>query len=322
MTAVPDGYELRRPTDNDLPSIQRLLDAYESSLSGEPHASEDDIAADANDPQADATHNWWLIEESGRGVAVAHAPAAFASVYWPRTCEGRGTVCVHPDHSDAALAPPLFELLEERARELARSAPAGRAPALIFSCEDADPLRARLLTARGYRRVREGFLMRVDLTKGVPEPTWPVGFTIRDAQFGIDDRALWRADEDAFSEHFLHAPQSFEAWRGWTFGHAGLDPHLWLVAWDGDEVAGQSAAMSRGDAGLVDNLMVRKPWRGRGLGLALLLEVFGRLRERRHTDVFLSVDAENATGAVRVYERAGMHVWRRQGTFRLDLDRG
>ena len=164
--------------------------------------------------------------------------------------------------------------------------------------------------------------MRADLGSGVAPPAWPPGLAIRDARFGADDRVLWRADQDAFSEHFLSYPQSFEAWRGWLFGHAGLDPHLWIVAWDGDEVAGQCIAVPRGDAGLIDDLMVRKPWRGRGLGSALLREVFGRLHARGYDDVFLGVDAQNATGAVRVYERAGMRVWRRHGMYRLDLDRG
>ena len=335
MTSVPDGFKLRRPDEDDLPGLQRLIDTYESWLCGEPRTSEEDIAAEANDPEADVAHNWWLIEgaedarEDGRGATEASrrasgetdTPAAFASLYWPSTCEGRGLVCVHPDHNDEELTPLLTELLEGRARELARSAPANCAPALIVYCDDADARLAGSLTARGYHHVREYLTMRIDLRDGHAPPVWPPGPTIRDARFGVDDRALWRADMDAFSEHFLFHPQSFEGWHGGLFGHADLDPSLWVVAWDGDEVAGQCIGFPRGNAGVVDDLMVGKPWRGRGLGLALLLEVFGRLHERGYDDVFLGVDAENATGAVRVYENAGMRVWRRGGAYRLDLER-
>ena len=46
----------------------------------------------------------------------------------------------------------------------------------------------------------------------------------------------------------------------------------------------------------------------RGLGLALLRESFRRFRETGETVVALGVDADNPTGATRLYERAGMRV--------------
>ena len=67
--------------------------------------------------------------------------------------------------------------------------------------------------------------------------------------------------------------------------------------------------------GWVDTLAVRRPWRRRGLGLALLLHSFRELRARGRERVGLGVDGENTTGAVRLYERAGMHVARRSDTY-------
>ncbi len=60
--------------------------------------------------------------------------------------------------------------------------------------------------------------------------------------------------------------------------------------------------------GWVRVLGVKWPWRRRGLGLALLLHSFGELLRRGIRTVGLGVDAENLTGAVRLYERAGMWV--------------
>ena len=62
---------------------------------------------------------------------------------------------------------------------------------------------------------------------------------------------------------------------------------------------------------MIGDLAVRKPWRGRGIGRALLLAAFQTLRERGQSVVRLMVDAQNVTNAVRVYEAAGMHVARR-----------
>jgi mycothiol synthase len=66
-------------------------------------------------------------------------------------------------------------------------------------------------------------------------------------------------------------------------------------------------------------LGVRPRWRRRGLGLALLRHTFTEYHRRGHTRVGLGVDAENVSGAVRLYERAGMRVVRRHDTYERPL---
>ena len=58
--------------------------------------------------------------------------------------------------------------------------------------------------------------------------------------------------------------------------------------------------------GYVSSLGVRRPWRKRGLGLALLQHSFGEMKRRGMTRASLDVDAENLTGAVAPL-RAGRH---------------
>ena len=69
------------------------------------------------------------------------------------------------------------------------------------------------------------------------------------------------------------------------------------------------------DLAWVDNLAVRPAWRRRGLALALLHHAFREFRARDFPRAGLGVDGENTTGAVRLYERAGMHVARRWDQF-------
>ena len=76
-------------------------------------------------------------------------------------------------------------------------------------------------------------------------------------------------------------------------------------------MAGLVISLETDRGALIDDIAVRKPWRGLGIGRALLLEAFGALRERGQSVARLMVDAENVTNAVRVYEAAGMHVSRR-----------
>jgi ribosomal protein S18 acetylase RimI-like enzyme len=81
---------------------------------------------------------------------------------------------------------------------------------------------------------------------------------------------------------------------------------------DGDEVAGISLcpphSIDDSEVGWVGTLGVRRPWRKRGLGLALLRHSFNEFYRRGKRKVGLGVDAENLTGALRLYENAGMHV--------------
>ena len=90
------------------------------------------------------------------------------------------------------------------------------------------------------------------------------------------------------------------------FAKADLDPALWVVAWDGDQVAGvvqpwiwrdENAALGVA-RGWLEHISVRRPWRGRGLARALTAEALRRLRDAGMTEAMLGVDAANPTGAL------------------------
>jgi ribosomal protein S18 acetylase RimI-like enzyme len=67
---------------------------------------------------------------------------------------------------------------------------------------------------------------------------------------------------------------------------------------------------------------VRRHWRKRGIGLALLLHAFGELYRRGQRKAGLGVDAENLTGALRLYESAGMHVHQASDLFEKEIRPG
>jgi ribosomal protein S18 acetylase RimI-like enzyme len=72
--------------------------------------------------------------------------------------------------------------------------------------------------------------------------------------------------------------------------------------------------------GWINVLGVRAPWRRRGIAIALLARTFADFEARGATRVGLGVDAENPTGAVGLYERAGMSVSQRNDTYERLLD--
>ena len=87
-----------------------------------------------------------------------------------------------------------------------------------------------------------------------------------------------------------------------------FDSSLWFLARDGEEVCGVALCKVPGDEGWVDVVGVRRPWRTRGLGLALLRHAFAEYHRRGVRKVDLSVDAKSVAGAPRLYSRAGLSV--------------
>jgi ribosomal protein S18 acetylase RimI-like enzyme len=74
--------------------------------------------------------------------------------------------------------------------------------------------------------------------------------------------------------------------------------------------------------GYVGNISVRKPWRGRGIAKAFLYLAFQEFKRRSKTAATLHVDAENLTGATRLYEVVGMRESERYALFEMELRPG
>jgi ribosomal protein S18 acetylase RimI-like enzyme len=112
----------------------------------------------------------------------------------------------------------------------------------------------------------------------------------------------------------------FDDWWEMRSNDPQFDPSLWFLVRDGDEIAAINRCEGgRHGGGYVGLLGVRKPWRKRGLGKALLLHAFREFRDRGYDRATLGVDSENPTGATRLYESVGMHVETTFVTFEKEL---
>ena len=172
---------------------------------------------------------------------------------------------------------------------------------------------AAAVKRRGYERVRSNFEMVVELGDDPPRaPDWPRGVEVRTYRPGEDEQVTYETQEEAFRDVWDWRPTPLEQWRKFELEARGFDPALWFLAWDGAEIAGICLSFPErvGDPGLgwISILGVRRPWRRRGLGEALLRHAFRELHARGLRRVGLGVDAESPTGATRLYERVGMHV--------------
>ena len=178
----------------------------------------------------------------------------------------------------------------------------------VFLPAGAEPV--ALLERRGYRLWRSSYTMEIALAARPDRPELPAGIALRPYD-PADAETLRASLNAAFAEDpFWHtvSPANFQEFY---LGARGYDPSLWLLGWDGAQLAGSVLAfperVGETDLGWVGTLSVGRAWRRRGLGTALLRMAFSELYDRGLRRVGLGVDAENVTGALRVYERAGMH---------------
>jgi mycothiol synthase len=222
-------------------------------------------------------------------------------------------VRVHP--RKPAIYDAFLDWADERARGVARPPASLRA-----SANSANEVLAARLQSRGFRVNRHFFTMEIDLAQEPPEPEWPEGIAVRTFRLG-DARALYEANNEAFADHWDFVPTAFDEWSEFFLRSTQFDETLCFLAREGGQVAGYALCRpgARGDTGRVSILGVPPPWRRRGLARALLLHSFGELRRRGRTRAELGVDSENTTGAVRLYERAGMQIARRTDSYELRL---
>ena len=182
----------------------------------------------------------------------------------------------------------------------------------------------------GFEAKRHSWTMTIELDPPPPAPVWPSGIRLRPYRHPQDLESVYRATIDAFRDHwgYVEVPfdQGFRMWRHDFVEARPFHPDLWFVAVEGDEIVGTALCRAKSDEdpemGWVDSLAVRRAWRKRGLGLALLRHAFAALRATGARRAGLGVDAANLTGATRLYMRAGMGVLRNSTTFELTLRPG
>lgn len=290
-----------RPTPDRFDEVLALLRSADTAVYGDSDWTEPELREEWEG--LDLDRDAWLVELDGRLAGVMHLVDRRGGRFI-------GDGYVHPALTGRGVGSRLLELLEERVREREPEWPDDE-PVVVECAHLVGDERAPTLFAKhGYDRVRSFFRMVVDVSDPGPAPDWPYGIELRPLEVDRDGEAVHAAIEEAFAEEWGYRQRSYEEWRKRVFDWRGFDPSLVPVAWAGDAIAGASLNYPKrmGDWGWVGSIGVRPAWRGRGLGLALLRESFERFRQTGETTVALGVDAQNATGATRLYERAGMHV--------------
>jgi mycothiol synthase len=309
---------------DDLEAVVDLLNACSIEAVGKAQTELYHIRNDWESPIFDVTNDTCVVALGGEIVS-------YASI-WDDEPHVRIhlNANVHPGYTGRGIGTALCEWGERRARQSILKTPQGTRVVLLQHVISTNEKARALFLEQGYQLVRHGLRMVIDLDERPPEPVVPEGIHIRPYVRGEEERAVMKAAVEAFRDHwgFVDKPfeMVYEEWTHWLDNDPNFDPSLWLVAMDGEDIAGMALCIPKTTEdpamGWIDTLGVLRPWRRRGLGLALLLHIFGEFYRRGKLRVGLGVDAENLTGALRLYEKAGMYVSRQYDTYEKELRAG
>jgi mycothiol synthase len=232
----------------------------------------------------------------------------FENRYGHATLDAEGYV--HPKFKGRGIGTALLRAAEKRAYEEMSLAEPDVRISLRSPINNRDQTAHELHKKEGYTPLRYYWRMEINLTTPPVPANFPKGIELRPFVKDEQARAVLDAQNESFRDHWGNHAEEYEPWAARKFKRAEFDPTLWMIAWDGRsaEIAGFSLNRYRGGIGWIGTLGVRRPWRKRGLGEALLLHSFGEFYRRGMKTIGLGVDAQNPTGATRLYQKVGMHA--------------
>ncbi len=229
---------------------------------------------------------------------------------------------VHPDFKGRGIGTTLLRAVENRAREIMELA---RPDARVFiktTISRSDPDGIELHQNEGYQPDSYHWRMEIVLNDAPEKPNLPEGIELRPFIRGVHEVAVWQAQNEAFRDHPGSQESTLEEWQHYRFDDPEFDGSLWMIAWDGEQVAGFSLNRYRMGIGWIRTIGVRRPWRKRGIGEALLLHSFAEYYRRGTHTIGLGVNAHNPTGATRLYQKVGMHPASEHVTYEKELRPG
>jgi mycothiol synthase len=182
-----------------------------------------------------------------------------------------------------------------------------------------------LLTAHGFVAVRYFKVMRRSYDD-LPLPVVVEGLTMVGFEPQYDER-LRLAYNEIFQDHWGVTSKDDDDWRRWFTGHHAFRPALSRLVVDGDRIAAFALAyefaVDTEQTGVrelwIGQVGTRATYRGRGLASAAMSAVLRAGQESGFERSSLGVDADNQTGASRLYESLGFVAVSSSIRYRLTL---
>jgi GNAT superfamily N-acetyltransferase len=324
---LPAGYSARAGKLEDYKITFDLLNTYAQHLNGhddlvDPELLRLDWQNDGFNPETDLR---MILAPDGSLVAFVECwlnqePPVHPWIYG----------CVHPDHWGKGIGSHILTWAEEHARHALEKCEPDLRVAPRSGTEAHNKTGIALFEQTAWKHIRSYYRMVADLDSAPEVVDFPDGIVVRPYDPEKEIEEVYRTFVDTFKDHFGFIAPPFEKGLG-DFKHnlilePGYDPRFWFVAMDGNEMAGICICRREDpedpDSGWVSELGVRRAWRKRGLGYALLKHAFAAFHADGKKRAGLGVDADSLTGALKLYERAGMRVLRQFNQYEKEIRPG
>lgn len=312
---LPQGFRTRPPTFEDADIVVELFTVCQQAEYGVAEITREDTLAIWQTPEVDIAKDMLLIfspdDQLVGYVQLRHEKPLHMLII----------LKVHPKYAHLGLQAFLLVWAEERARTFIPTVREDARVTVQTACSGSDSTYREFIEQAGFTHVRSDWRMEIEMDEPPPAPIWPAGITLR--PFNLDmAHTVYAADQEGFRDHWGFTPMDFETFEYWFISTPGFDPTLWFLPFDGERITGAALCECQEDIAWVNSLSVLRPWRRKGLGLALLHHAFGEFYRRGYRRADLYVDSQNLTGATRLYERAGMHVVRQFDKYEKELRPG
>jgi mycothiol synthase len=221
------------------------------------------------------------------------------------------------NRSNTDLAFQLLMLLEQKAASRTNGT-----LELFAQISEKNQTLPQLFAANGYSSNLSFLMMELKLQEPPPSPQLVERIHVRTFVLGQDEHATYETDEESAKDKGYHTPLSYDQWvKRMGLDRESFDPAIWLLACEENAVVGVALNTYDADSKIVwvDHLSVRRDWRHRGIGKALLLHSFGEFYKLGMKNVRLNVDSKSLTNAPHLYESVGMKTVQEYHIYKKEL---
>jgi ribosomal protein S18 acetylase RimI-like enzyme len=312
LTFVKNGktFTIRPATTDDAASVTALINICTQALYGKDEMNVGQLETDWKLVGFDLEKDSLLLLDGE--MVVGYADIWNVSAPYVRFFT---LVQVHPEYRGLGFGWLLNVWAETRSREMMQKTQEDLRVFLMSFVNSKDRDAVQLLSDFGSKIERHNWTMERFLDEDLADPILPDGYKIRIAQKEEYPR-VYQLQKKSFRDHWGHIPTTFE--EGYPIflnqyvESPEYNPDLWFVVEYDDELVGMiigTATSSYGeDYGWVGVLGVLREHRKKGLAKALLQKSFQSIRKMGSNKVGLAVDAQNLSGALKLYQDLGMYV--------------